>query len=112
MPERKLKLAYETKVNDICIIDCINLIAVVQERKVDPLTTINKREQEHDIPSIILYDFFKGEVVARVKLNEDNRVPHTIQYSETYQVLFSAGYEKKISIYEINKAYLDTNLKG
>jgi WD40 repeat protein len=40
------------------------------------------------------------------------RAPHTIHYSNTYQVLLSAGYEKKINIFEINHKYLETNLKG
>lgn len=97
-PERRIKLAYETKINDLCIIPCINLIAVVQERKVDPLTlnlsnakrntkkknTINlnedniKNDQDGDgscegggvdSGAIVLYDFFKGEIVARIKLS-------------------------------------------
>ena len=47
----------------------------------------------------MFYDFFKGEAVAKIELNPDSRVPHTIQYSENYQVILLAGYEKKISIY-------------
>ena len=62
--------------------------------------------------AIVLYNFFKGEAVAKIKLSTENRIPHTIQYSENYQVLLSAGYEKKISIYEINKIYLDSTHKG
>lgn len=60
----------------------------------------------------MLYDFFKGEAVAKIKLSAESRIPHTLQYSEHYQMLLSAGYEKKISIYEINKVYLDSTYKG
>lgn len=37
---------------------------------------------------------------------------HTLKYSEEYQVLLSAGFEKKISLFEINSQYLDSTLKG
>ncbi len=33
-PERKIKLVFDTQVNDLVVISCINLVAVVQERKI------------------------------------------------------------------------------
>lgn len=36
-PQRKIKLIYETKINDLCVIPCINLLAIVQERNADSL---------------------------------------------------------------------------
>lgn len=33
-PERKIKLVFDTQVNDLAVISCINLVAVVQERKI------------------------------------------------------------------------------
>ena len=37
---------------------------------------------------------------------------HTLKYSQEYQILLSAGFEKKISLFEINNQYLDSSLKG
>ena len=37
---------------------------------------------------------------------------HTIKYSEEYQILLAAGFEKKINIFEINERYLDSWLRG
>lgn len=37
---------------------------------------------------------------------------HTLRYSEEYQILLSAGFEKRISLFEINTVFLDTSLKG
>jgi hypothetical protein len=50
--------------------------------------------------------------VAKIDLGVEGRIPHTIQYSEEYQVIITASYEKKINLYEIHPKYLDTNLKG
>ena len=36
-PSRTIKLAYESKINDLCVISCINLLAIVQERNVEGL---------------------------------------------------------------------------
>lgn len=37
---------------------------------------------------------------------------HTLQYSNTYQVLLAAGCENHIDVLEIDPEYLDTSLKG
>jgi hypothetical protein len=40
------------------------------------------------------------------------RIPHTLLYSESYQVLFMSGLEKKIRIYDLHPVYMDASLKG
>jgi hypothetical protein len=97
-PDRRIKLVGDTQVNDLVVIPCVGLVAVVQERKVNPesnkLYPRRKREEkeedswrkdgEHEGPVIYLYDFLSGEVATKIELGAQSRNPHTLQYSEQY----------------------------
>jgi len=44
----------------------------------------------------------RGEIVGEIDTKIERRMLHTLRYSEEYQVLLSAGYERKIYLFEIN----------
>lgn len=48
--------------------------------------------------TVVVYNYFNGHIVTEIDLL-GQRIPHTILYSETYQVLFMSGLEKKIKVY-------------
>ena len=101
-PDRTLKCRHQSKVNDICEIPSIGVVAVGQEQK----------GASSEPTRIQLMSLRRGEVMAEIDTKMERRVLHTIRYSEEYQVLLSAGYEKKISLFEIDTDHLDSSLRG
>ena len=87
--------------SDICEIPALNLIGVAQEQKC--VTEATK---------IQLICMAKREIVAEIDTKFERRMLHTIRYSEEYQILLAAGYEKKINLFEIHPKYLDSWLQG
>ncbi len=59
----------------------------------------------------MLYNFYNGHIITEIDL-QGQRIPHTIVYSEVYQVLFMSGLEKKVKIYDVHPRYMDASLKG
>lgn len=119
-PSREFKCKYYSSVNVLCEINALNIIAIVQESKqlvsesaIVPASQHSHSEKKNTFYecNITLYNFFTGEIMNEISCADD-RVPHTIQYSEQFQILFTAGLEKKIKLWEISPIYMDSSLKG
>ena len=86
---------------------------VVQEckRSSKLLVEQDKCEGSGTEATVVIYDYFNGQIVTEINL-QGMRIPHTLLYSETYQVLFMSGLEKRIKIYDLHPVYMDASLKG
>ena len=109
-----MKCKYNASINDLCEIPSLNVIVVVQEcKRNSKLITETYERGESGIleATVVVYNYFNGHIVTEIDLL-GQRIPHTILYSETYQVLFMSGLEKKIKIYELHPKFMDATLKG
>jgi len=81
---------------DIAEIMYLKLIAIGSTNSTDKLITI---WNPFTRSLLITLDFFFGGI-------------HSFVFSNSYQVLLTAGYENNISVFDINAEYLDHNLIG
>ncbi len=110
-----MKCKYNAQINDICEIPSLNLLVVVQECKRSSRLLIETQEKGWDNlnaeATVVIYNYYNGHIITEIDL-QGMRIPHTIIYSEIYQVLFMCGLEKKIRIYDMHPIYMDASLKG
>jgi|JI10StandDraft_1071094.scaffolds.fasta_scaffold288295_3 hypothetical protein len=88
-----MKCKYNAFINDVCEIPALNLLVVVQECKRSSrlLTETQERGFERGSEaSVVLYNYYNGHIITEIDL-QGMRIPHTLIYSETYQVLFMSG---------------------
>jgi len=83
----------KSKIIDLIVLDILKLVAV---------SSMDKR--------ITIWDFRRKRVVIELDLTQGGI--HTMAWSNSYQVLVTAGYENKINLWSINPSYLDTTLIG
>lgn len=101
-PQRTMRCKSKARINDLCEIPEINALAIVQEQRLS----------HGESAKIQVLSLGRGEVLTEIDTKIERRMLHTLKYSEEYQVLLAAGYERRISLFEINTAYLDTSLRG
>lgn len=107
-----MKCKYSAPVNALCEITSLNLIVVVQECKRNSKLLVDTvGESLGSEATVVVYDYYTGQIVTEINL-QGMRIPHTLQHSETYQVLFMSGLEKRIRIYDLHPIYMDASLKG
>ena len=101
-PERTIRCRLASNIVDVCEIASLSLIGVVQGNR-DHVKTEECR--------ISLYHFLTGEMKVNV-YQPNGKIPHSISFSNLYQVLLTAGFEKELTVYEINPKDMDYNVKG
>ena len=86
-----LKCKYSAPINSLCEIPNLNLLVVVQEcKRSSKLVAEQDRPEGGSEATVVIYDYLNGQIVTEINL-QGMRIPHTLFYCETYQVLFMSG---------------------